>query len=122
MGRAMACATLLCLVVSLTALSTVSAATNITYTTDAAELTAIWVDANRWEVLGGAKAPKLTGSASGCGIIYWDPEDDHYLRHSANVTAVLSTGDVKWTISKDPYDGGDQEPSYPNIEDSKIKV
>jgi hypothetical protein len=110
----------------------VSAATTITYTRNAAELAKIWVNTTEFEILGGAKAPKFTGSSVSAGIIRWDPTDTHFIRRTAVrvsdrrdrnlVSAVLSTGDVKWAISKTPYKGGDKKPSYPDIVNSNIKV
>ncbi len=98
--------------------------TTITYTRDAAALAAIWMDHNLFElILGGAKAPKFTGSAVSAGLITWAPSDDHHMKsRSGPMTAVLSTGNVSWAISKTPYKGGDAKPSYPDIVNSNIKV
>jgi hypothetical protein len=124
MGQAMACAPLLGLLLML--LSATDAATTITYTRDALQLAKIWVDSKRWQILGGTKAPKFTGSSVSAGIIRWDPTDDHHMRvrytRGVNVSVVLSTGDAKWAISKTPYKGGDKDPSYPNIVNSNIPV
>ncbi len=98
--------------------------TTITYTRDAAALAAIWVDHNDFElILGGAKAPKFTGSAVSAGLITWAPSDDHHMHlKGETTTAVLSTGDVKWAISKVAYKGGDKKPSFPDIVNSNIRV
>jgi hypothetical protein len=102
----------------------VSAATTITYTRDAAKLANLWVDQYRFEViLGGSKAPKLTGSDVSAGIITWDEYDTHHMRkNTVPYTAVLSTGDVRWAISQVKYNGGDKVPTYPNIVNSNISV
>ncbi len=84
------------------------------------------MDTKEFEILGGTKAPKFTGSSVSAGIIRWDATDDHFIRRTANaptpVSAVFSTGDVKWAIRKTPYSGGDVAPSYPNITNSNIRV
>jgi hypothetical protein len=108
------------------AATSATAKTTIKYTRNATELVNIWVDKRVFEVLGGSKAPKFTGSKVSCGLIRWDAADDHVMNPSAwskdPITAVLTTGDAKWAISKVPYKGGDVKPSYPDIVNSNIKV
>jgi hypothetical protein len=101
------------------------AKTTITYTRNAADLVKVWVDSRYYDVLGGSKAPKFTGSAVSSAIIRWAAKDNHHMRPTwgpNNISAVMTTGDAKWAISKVPYKGGDVKPSYPNIINSHIKV
>lgn len=104
----------------------VGAKTTFTYTRDASKLVNVWVDHAAFEVLGGKKAPKFTGSAVSGGIIKWDPSDEHHMharpQQNSPISAVISTGDAKLAISKVPYTGGDKKPSYPDIVNSNVQV
>jgi hypothetical protein len=108
------------------ATTSTTAKTTITYTRSATDLANIWVDQKVFEVLGGSKAPKFTGSAVSCGIIRWDATDNHVMNptkwDNGPISAVLTTGDAAWAISKVPYKGGDVKPSYPDIVNSNIRV
>jgi hypothetical protein len=108
------------------AATSATAKTTIKYTRNATELVNIWVKPLAFEVLGGSKAPKFTGSAVSCGIIRWDATDPHVMNPTkwgkGPISAVLTTGDAAWAISKVPYKGGDVKPSYPDIINSNIKV
>ncbi len=103
-----------------------TANTTIQNTRSATDLANIWVDQKVFEVLGGSMAPKFTGSAVSCGLIRWDAADDHVMNPTDNgrgpISAVLTTGDAKWAISKVPYKGGDVKPSYPDVINSNIRV
>jgi hypothetical protein len=103
-----------------------TAATTFEYTRDAAKIVDIWVDHTVFEVLGGSKAPKLSGPAISAGILRWGKNDNSTM-HSPDgelitVAAVLSTGDAKLSLSKTRYKGEDKVPSYPDVVNSNIKV
>jgi hypothetical protein len=103
--------------------------TTFRYTRNASEIVDLWVLPGALDVLGGSKAPKLSGPPAGFGIITWDADDDHELNPvrgyefpRTKQQVVLSTGDAKLGISKVPYAGGDKNPPYADVVNSNIKV
>ncbi len=97
--------------------------TRIQYSSDAARMAAIWVNPNDFEILGGAQAPKFTGSAVSSGIIQWARTDTHSMAQPLMYTesAVITTGDARRAISKAKYTG-ESAPTYPDITNKHIKA
>jgi hypothetical protein len=97
--------------------------TTIKYSSDAARMAAIWIDPTHFTLLGGDKAPKFTGSKVSSGIIQWSKTDTHSMAEPMmrKETAVLTTGDAKWAISKAKYKG-EKAPKYPDITNKHIKA
>jgi hypothetical protein len=97
--------------------------TRIQYSSDAARMAAIWVNPNDFEILGGAQAPKFTGSAVAAGVIQWARTDTHSMAQPLMYaeSAVITTGDARRAISKAKYTG-ESAPTYPDITNKNIKA
>jgi hypothetical protein len=97
--------------------------TRLTYSSDAARMAAIWVNPADFEILGGARAPKFTGSAISSAIIQWASTESHSLARPLGYqeSAVLTTGDAMRAISKAKYTG-ERAPTHPDITNKNIRV